>query len=105
MEPDASDIPIACDRRAGNLHYFRRLVERETGEISKLDDTSLLVIDAVKPVESLVQCYQIQVNFRRFRMKISERDFKGIPTALFTLFCTGMIHQYVTHDFRRKCKK
>ncbi len=105
MEPGSSDIPVACDGRARNLHYIRRLVEREAAEISKLDDPNLLIVDAFKPVESLVQCQQVEVNLGRFGIKIGERDFKDIPAAFFTLFCTGMIDQYVAHNFRRKCKK
>ena len=53
-QPGTGHGPFALDARQGNADHSRRFLERESAEVTQLDDAALRLVDLLKPVQCLV---------------------------------------------------
>jgi hypothetical protein len=77
VEPRAREVPVAIDRRVGDLHDLRDFTDGQAAEELQLDDAALARIESAQLVQRVVEDHDVDVGHVTRQIVAGERNLVG----------------------------
>ena len=106
QEPGAREVPVALDRRDGDLKGFRRLALGEPAEVPQLNDLRRSGIERAEALQRLVDCQQVyRIESVIARVGAGKRLFVKASPSFGRPHTSRVVHQHAAHLLREYGKK
>ena len=106
QEPRAGEVPVALDRRDGDLKGLRRLALGEPAEVPQLNDLRGSGIERAEALQRLVDCQQVdRIEAGIARVDAGKRLFVKASPSLGGPHTPRVVHQHAAHLLREYGQK
>ena len=106
QEPRPGEVPVALDRRDGDLKGLRRLALGEPAEVPQLNDLRGSGIERAEALQRLVDCQQVdRIEAGIARVGAGKRLFVKASPSLGRPHTPRVVHQHAAHLLREYGKE